>query len=300
MTVKAEKRRDGASLWFWGTVDSSGWPKDFWEQSDKADEEMERKRKERMKISGYEKQKQSVWMAEATSRHKTTEKVRTFKVGDRNLTAVELWEARLPYVDSVEIKFFDFQNAQPSWLEARARELESWEKAVTDAYKTPEMQLVLNQKTNGKKIRKAQQRNEFMNAVLRVGLLFQKFSPAERQELRGVLESNGAVDWYTKGAALDAAVLEAHPDPIERDDALAGAEVIYRRLDSGLDIDGAFRAKNLYLDNRARSRENMGAVRISVETVQKALAASGGSKSGAARTLGISRAKVRRLTGERM
>jgi hypothetical protein len=234
------------------------------------------------------------------SRSESKEKQRTFKIGHRKLTAAEMWEARLPYMESVGMPFSDFINAQPSWLAARARELEGWEKAVTDTYTSPEMQLVLNQRTTAKKIRKAQQRNEFMNAVLRVGLLFQRFSPEERQELRGVLESNGAVDWYTKGAALDAAVLEAHPDPIERDDALAGAEVIYRRLDSGLDIDGTFRAKNLYLDNRIRSRENMGAVRISVEIVQKALAEAGGNKTAAARTLGVSRAKLRRLTGEQM
>jgi hypothetical protein len=48
MTAKAKKRRDGGNLWFWGTVDSSGWPKDFWEQMDKSDAAIERKRKDQI------------------------------------------------------------------------------------------------------------------------------------------------------------------------------------------------------------------------------------------------------------
>jgi hypothetical protein len=40
MTARAKKKQKSNLIW--GTVDSSGWPKDFWEQMDKADAEIER------------------------------------------------------------------------------------------------------------------------------------------------------------------------------------------------------------------------------------------------------------------
>jgi hypothetical protein len=46
MAARAKKRQKSDVIW--GTVDSSGWPKDFWEQMDKSDLENVRKRKDPM------------------------------------------------------------------------------------------------------------------------------------------------------------------------------------------------------------------------------------------------------------
>lgn len=220
----------------------------------------------------------------------------TFQVGNRFLTRMEIWEERIPYVTKVE-PFSGFEGAFPSWIRARADELEQWKQAASEYYASPEMQLATAQRTISENLKIRQKRVAFMNCALQAARMWLDFKPEERQELRNSLAETGALECYGRFKTLGAAILTQHPDAEKRNDALAGAKVTDRKLAAGADLAAAFAAKDRVHDNRQYARETI--QQLSPKVI-KALADAGGKKALAARHLGISRAKMRRLTGVQM
>jgi hypothetical protein len=229
-------------------------------------------------------------------RPKIEPRLETFKVGDTALTRDQIWEARIPYVDSIESRT-DYHNAQPHWIRARADELRKGETSVADYCSSPAMQLVTAQATVTANLRKIQKRASFVKSAIQTARLYAEFTPEERQAVNEMLGETGALEVYQAFRTLDEKILQ-DPDPIKRADALAAAKVVHRKLSAGADVATAFAARNRVEDDRQDGRENLKKLQLTAEDVAKALATTNGNKSAAARLLKTTRNKIRYVLGE--
>jgi hypothetical protein len=136
---------------------------------------------------------------------------------------------------------------------------------------------------------------------------------ALRQVYQILLGFEGIVEKFNEIDALDKKALEAYPDPTRRAAALAGAKAFHMNSNSeyqalngdpfGSDVrrlPPAFVAQKKAENRVLNSRANEATFRDRSEEVYAALREANGNKSAAARALGVSRGKVRRLTGEQM
>jgi hypothetical protein len=221
-----------------------------------------------------------------------------FELGDtgRFLTRAEIWEYRIPHVKTLESRI-DFLTAQPYWIRSRVDELWRWKVETVEYCSSPEMQLAAAQAEMTDRLKGIQRRAAFTNHATQAARLWLDFTPEERKKLRESL--SGVLECYESFKELDQAVLN-NPNSIERADALAAAKSTYRKLAAGTDLYTAFAARDRCLDDRQFARETLKELDITNVAATKALAEHNGNKSAAAKALGISRAKMRRLTGERM
>jgi len=221
-------------------------------------------------------------------------------VNGRWMTRIEIGEARLAYFPANKPELEGFVWQSPDWIRAKADELEKWEQTTQEFSSSPEMALVKTSRQMDARLRKAQQKQNFLSASFNVLRQFQRFTPEERQELRRGLLDAGITAWYQESERLDAELIANYPDPTARAKALAGANAVYLTALNGGNHHSVGHAQKKAWDSFRANTRTMADLGITAEVASKALADNNGNKSAAAQSLGISRAKMRRLTGERM
>jgi Bacterial regulatory protein, Fis family len=221
-------------------------------------------------------------------------------VNGRWMTRIEISAARLEYFPANKPECEGFVWQTPEWIRTKADELERWENTTQTFSSSPEMSVVRMTRQMDAKLKKAQQKQRFLNASFDVLRQFQKFTPEERQELRQGLIDAGLTAWYQESERLDAKLIANHPDPADRAKALAGADAAYLAALHGGNHYSIGQAQRKAWDKSQTNTRTMADLGITPDVAFKTLAEHNGNKSAAAQSLGISRAKMRRLTGESM
>jgi transcriptional regulator with GAF, ATPase, and Fis domain len=169
---------------------------------------------------------------------------------------------------------------------------------IDGALSTPEMLLVGKQRQFLSELKANQEVSDIVAGQIRLQLRILRLSPENRREFWNALAQSGVVEKFNEIDALDQKVLEAHPDATSRTAALAGATAFHRNL--GNTMPAAFQAQERAAARARNADTNNTELIERTEKVYAALKEANGNKSGAARLLGVSRAKLRRLTGEQM
>lgn len=304
MAAKAKKRQKPNLIW--GTVDSSGWPNNFWEQMDKADAEIERKRKDQLM---EKKANGSTDPIEAA--HKAAEALPWLRMKKALVgNAHRLTPNKVTTESGKTISGAEHERREAKKLDA---ELFETNQSIDTVLCSPAMLLVGKQREFISALKESQEVSDIVAGQIRLQLRILRLTPEKRCQFWNALAQSGIVEKFNEIDALDKKVLEAHPDPTRRDAALAGAKAFQLHSDNSCQftekdqfgddvrrLPAAFvaqkKAENRVLNSHAKKT----AFRDRSEEGYGALREANGNKSAAARALGVSRAKVRRLTGEQM
>jgi hypothetical protein len=141
------------------------------------------------------------------------------------------------------------------------------------------MQLQMVVRAEQEKNRSEQGLAQLMKSHRRHKVLLLRQSPETRRSYWNWLMESGATELFKQIDDLDAKVLEAHPEPTERADALAGTETLQRNLANGATLHRAFLAKKNCVAQRQLGRANVAAIKLGVAEIQRALAENDGSKA---------------------
>jgi hypothetical protein len=191
------------------------------------------------------------------------------------------------------IACYDYRKEQE-----RKEEAERQEQRLTANLSTPAMLLVGKQRQFLSELKANQEVSDIVAGQIRLQLRILRLSPENRREFWSALAQSGVVEKFNEIDALDRKVLEAHPEPTDRTAILAGATAFHRNL--GNTMPAAFQAQERAAARARNADTNNTDFVARTEKVYAALKEANGNKSEAARRLGVSRAKMRRLTGEQM
>jgi hypothetical protein len=133
-----------------------------------------------------------------------------------------------------------------------------------------------------------------------------KMNPLERRSAQDSLAQSTLLEEMKELYALDEKLIEVYPEPITQQMKLEGAKAAHRFIDRGEDwthetgLVKVLEKSDMASYRREAAHEGRMEYDNRTREAYTALAKTNGNKTAAAQLLGISRAKIRRLTGEQM
>jgi hypothetical protein len=224
-------------------------------------------------------------------------------VNDREMTTVDLYFALARYepdfrADNPDVH--SWTSCDPSYLEECRKRLERYETTMNQTLNKPAM---IQQSLLMNALHKMADEHRFERIVQAHNMLKKRLlgeSVEVRRRYWTWLDESGDIQLFKKIDELDESVMTQFPDPAERAKEIAGAKALHRSLSNGDQPYIAARAWSSAMLREKFRRKGAAALESVQEDVLKALEAAHGNKTAAARLLGISRARMRRLTGEQM